>query len=198
MFGSHGRLEKRLRESGAKGTGVVVESHETSTMTRHGDGSVDVVWQARLSVTPADGPAFEATVKQEFRSTTQPVPGATFEVLYDPADHSQVVIDMEYLKTIDPRPHELRKSDPEAYKKRMDNLAVMLREAALNPQGMDQAFVVLGGGGAFVGPGGMSPAPVPGEDVTDSIKRLADLRDAGIITDGEFEFHKRLILGTGA
>jgi hypothetical protein len=199
MFGAHGRLEKQLRESGAKATGVVIESRETTGTTQHGDGSVDKIWEVKLSVQPAGEPAFEANIKQYFRQTTQPLPGATFEVLYDPADHSKVVIDMEYLKQIDPRPHELRKSDPEAYKKRMSSVAVMLREAALTSEGMGgmTVFLVGGGDGAFVGPGGMSPAPVPGEDIADTIKRIADLRDAGIITEGEFEFHKKLLLATG-
>jgi hypothetical protein len=167
-------------------------------MTRHGDGSTDIVWEAKLSVQPAEGPAFEADLKQYFRSTTQPVPGAVFEVLYDPADHSQVVIDMEYLNQIDPRPGELRKSDPEAYDKRMDSMAVMLREAALTTEGLRMNVVVVGRASEVVGPGGMSPAPVPGEDVADSIKRIADLRDAGIITEGEFQFHKHLILAAGS
>jgi hypothetical protein len=197
MFGAHGRLEKQLRESGAKATGVVIESRETTGTTQHGDGSVDKIWEVKLSVQPAGEPAFEANIKQYFRQTTPALPGAKFEVLYDPADHSKVVIDMEYLEQIDPRPHALRKSDPEAYKKRMDNLAVMLREAALTPPGLRGVTMYVGAAGAVTGPGGMSPEPVPGEDIADSIKRIADLRDAGIITEGEFEFHKTLMLATG-
>ncbi len=162
MFGGHGRLEKRLRESGAKATGVVIEGRRTTAMTQHGDGSVDRVWEARLSIQPADQPAFEANVRQNFRSTTPALPGATFEVLYDPADHSKVVIDMEYLEQIDPRPHELRKSDPEAYKKRMSDLAVMLREAALTPPALRANVVIYAGAAAAVtGPGGMSPRRCP-------------------------------------
>jgi len=196
MFGSHDRLEKHLRETGNKAPAVVIGSQETTTKTTSTSRGVDVVWKVKLVVRPAEQPEFEAEIKQYFRETTTPLPGAKFEALYDPGDHSKVGIDMEYLESIDPRPRQLKKSDPAAYEKRFDQKAQQWRESALLPQGISQT-VALGADGKlepFLGPDGRPAVPQPGGDSVGGIQRLSALIERGIITGGEVEFHKQLIL----
>jgi hypothetical protein len=196
MFGSHDRLEKHLRETGRKAGAVVIDSQQTFTKKTSTSRGVDVVWKVKLEVRPTGEPEFEAEIKQYFRETTTPLPGAKLEALFDPGDHSKVVIDMEYLESIDPRPGELKKSDRAAYEKRFDPEAQQLRISALLPQGLSQT-VALGADGQlkpYLGPDGRPAVPQPGEGTAEGIERLSGLLERGIITEGEFEFHKQLIL----
>lgn len=42
--------------------------------------------------------------------------------------------------------------------------------------------------------GGVEPVPVKGEEVAESIKKLAELRDSGILTEEEFQIKKKELL----
>lgn len=44
-------------------------------------------------------------------------------------------------------------------------------------------------------PPAAAPVPAPVDDSLEQIKKLAELRDAGILTDAEFEAKKKQLLG---
>jgi hypothetical protein len=94
MFGGHGRLERKLRKSGAKAQALV----RTADNTLRGpeiDSHQYFIWNLTLLVRPAGEAEFEASLRQRFWKPLEPVPGSLLNVLYDPTDHSKIAIDSE-------------------------------------------------------------------------------------------------------
>jgi putative oligomerization/nucleic acid binding protein len=97
MFGNHKRLEKKLRSSGGtSATATVVECKTGMTITTGNDmiaANTKVVCKLKLQVTPSAEPAFEASTTTRFSQFSIPTQGDTVSVIYDPADHTKLVID---------------------------------------------------------------------------------------------------------
>lgn len=93
MFGSEKRLEKRLRETGANAPAVVLAARRVGSEIRHRQRFE--IWRLDLKVRPVDADAFDARTKSSIWIARTPRPGNILHVLYDPSDHSHVMIDTE-------------------------------------------------------------------------------------------------------
>jgi hypothetical protein len=150
-------------------------------------------------VEPDGEPPFESTVKQVFNDSYGwhvPQEGFSVQVIYDPTDHSKLVIDLEAMPVapgVDRDEaiarHEsvmARMQDPAARRRQTADLqakaAAQMESAAAMREAMANAFPQTQGA---------SPRP----DVADEITKLAALRDRGLLTDAEFEVQKAKILG---
>jgi hypothetical protein len=131
------------------------------------------------------------------RTSTGPRKGTILSVLFDPDDHSKVLVDDSESGAVEtgdrqtswpvPRWPAIRRSappwkiscaavaDPAGFQKRMRE------QAGANP--------------LIAGLGGAAQAP---QDPLDQLERLADLRDRGVLTDDEFEAEKRRIMAENA
>jgi hypothetical protein len=148
MFGGHGRLERKLRKSGAKAEAVVRTAHNTLRGPEI-DSHQYFIWNLTLLVRPAGEAEFEASLNQRFWKPLEPVPGSLLNVLYDPADHSQIAIDSE-LTSVGPKVYGQLTSilDPTA-----DEAVAVASLEASAPSGASVAFgdtttskpVVVGG-----------------------------------------------------
>jgi hypothetical protein len=97
MLGHHPLLERKLRKSGRRAFATVLESDRTMyTETFGNDALVSntrVLWKLKLSVASDGEPPFETDADVLLPQTWSPSSGTRFPVLYDPGDHSKVVID---------------------------------------------------------------------------------------------------------
>src|SRR5262252_977823 len=189
MLGHNKRLERKLREQGgARAWATVLESEKQWSSTGGANvapgqaGSMTIHQKLKLRVEPDGEPPFEATVKQVFNDSFGwhiPQEGYSVQVIYDPSDHSKLVIDLE---TPPVRPgvdrneanarHESALAwadDPAA---RRQQIADMQAKAAGQIQGAaamrDEVAKAFAQQGAS-----------PGPDVADELTKLADLRDRG-------------------
>ena len=125
-----------------------------------------------------------------------PQEGYSVAVLYDPKDHSKVVLDLEAMPVapgVDRDEavarHEkvmARMRDPEARRQQVEEMkakaAAQAESAAAIQETMSTAFSQAQGG-------------APGTEVADQLSKLADLRNRGVLTDAEFEVQKAKLLG---
>jgi hypothetical protein len=198
MFGRDKKLEERLRKEGMRAPAEVLEADSSYGITTGNPAFVantEIVWKLKLQVKPEGEPPFTADVKARFPQLGGPARGGTLSVLYDPQDHSKVVVDQSvegHIETmaarvaadhpenpalatsIDTLMHEAM-ADPAAFREKMREQAA----AGLNPLGMP----VTSFGAA---------APDPADQLT----KLADLRDRGALSEEEFAAAKKRILGT--
>jgi Short C-terminal domain len=97
MFGHHPRLERELRKRGKRAFATVVESHRTHYAETTGNPGIisdtRILWKLVLRVEPEGEPAFEAKLDALFGQLTEPTADTQLPVLYDPKDHSKVVLD---------------------------------------------------------------------------------------------------------
>src|SRR5262245_26709174 len=91
------RVEKRLLERGKRAPAVVVKIAERGMSVTSGPsqvvGNTELVLKTCLRVEPSDEPAFEVEQKFRFPQLAIPPVGTRLSVLYDPNDHSQIMID---------------------------------------------------------------------------------------------------------
>src|SRR5512142_1478031 len=96
MFGSNKRLERRLQERGVRAPAQVLEATQTHMAITTGNEAIvsntEILWKLRLRVQPGTAEPFEVEVKESFPQLGGPVAGQTVGVLFDPDDHSKVVI----------------------------------------------------------------------------------------------------------
>ncbi len=218
MFGSANRLEKKLREGGGKTAPAQITATKKGkvAISTGGDAaqqaaSAHVNWKLTLRVTPDNEAPFEAEVKEPYPEMGGgPSVGDTIGVLYDPNDHSKLVVDhgeeglvtQVLSHTSDRAKAQMEKvagepaqdlmreaiSDPTAFREKMweraNQMAADARAGAA--AGSATPNVLIGG----------VPMTVGRPDPADEIAKLADLRDRGALTDEEFQAQKKKILGT--
>jgi Short C-terminal domain len=99
-YGKESRQEKKLRESGKPAHATITEAKKGHfAISSGGDAaqqvaSAHVNWKVKLRVTPEGEEPFEVEVKEGYGEMGMgPQIGSTVPVLYDPSDHSKVVID---------------------------------------------------------------------------------------------------------
>jgi hypothetical protein len=99
MLGHHPRLEHELRKKGRRAFAKVLECRRTHyTETVGGAAVADdrrILWSLVLQVEPDGEAPFEARIDALLPELWSPEPSTelAFPVLYDPADHSKVVLD---------------------------------------------------------------------------------------------------------
>ena len=216
MFGSAERLEKKLREGGGRAAPAEITAAKKGVMAistgndaAQQAASAHVNWKLTLRVTPDRETPFEAEVKEPYPEMSGgPSVGDVIGVLYDPNDHSRLVIDHSSegiattaLSHVGDRTqaamaqvggesaHDMMKEaidDPQAFREKMRE-----RASQLNANAMASAGIVAPNTWVAGVPQGVAPP-----DPADEIAKLADLRDRGALTDAEFEAQKKKILGT--
>jgi hypothetical protein len=218
MLGHNKRLEGKLREhGGSKAWATVLESKQqwassggTNKVSGQA-GSFTIHQKLKLRVEREAQDPFEVTLKQVFNDAHgQHIPQDDWsvKVIYDPSDHSKVVIDLDEMFV---RPgvadreaavarHEqalAMSRDAEARAQRIQRVqAEAMASAGASPdlRAMQQQMAAkfLAGRAAGAGQAGAGPtAP----DVADQLGRLADLRDRGVLTEDEFQQQKAKLLG---
>jgi hypothetical protein len=216
MFGSAERLEKKLRKSGGKAAPAEITAAKKGMMAistgndaAQQAASAHVNWKLTLRVTPDSESPFEAEVKEPYGEMSGgPSVGDVIGVLYDPNDHSQLVVDhsSEGIATTalshigdgtqaamaqvgGESAHDMMKDaidDPQAFRAKMRERASQMNASALASAGVVAPNTWVGG----------VPQGVAQPDPADEIAKLADLRDRGALTDAEFEAQKKKLLGT--
>jgi putative oligomerization/nucleic acid binding protein len=174
MFGKHPLLERELRKSGKSAMAAVLTSeHELSHNAMKDHCTVTI------RVEPEGEPAFEATA--EAFLTIAPRVGGVVAVLYDPTDHSKLVID---------------DSDAALRAAFTEDLRRRSGQPSGDPQTTGgQGRLVIAVNGQVQGLGSPAAAAPPAADPLDRLSKLADLHDRGVLTDAEFETQKQQLLG---
>jgi len=105
MLGHNERLARKLNEQGGRRAWAAVLDSKQEWASSGGSnvaagqaGSFTIHQRLRLRVEPDGEPPFEATVKQVFndaRGWHIPHEGDSVTVIYDPDDHSKLVIDLD-------------------------------------------------------------------------------------------------------
>jgi hypothetical protein len=99
MFGHHPLLERKLRKEGRRAFAKIREAKRTHWTETVGSEAVvadtRILWKLVLQVEPDGEPPFRAEVDELFGQMASPAPSADYSlvVLYDPGDHSKVVVD---------------------------------------------------------------------------------------------------------
>ncbi len=201
MFGNNKRLERKLSEHGARAQAEVLEAAQTHVAITTGNeaivGNTEIVWKLRLRVMPEGGEPFEAEIKERFPQLGGPATGQIVNVLYDPEDHSKVVIAHDRDSQIDAAiSTALSHSSSVAENPGLAGpLGDLMRAAISDPEGFREQMRTQGPA-AFGLTGTMMGVPQqPAEDPLDRLKKLADLHERGALTDEEFAEQKRKILG---
>ena len=188
MLGHNDRLERKLKEHGGKRAwATVLESKEEWSSSGGFNkspgqaGSFTAHQKLTLRVEPEDEPSFEEKVKQVFNDThgmSVPREGSSVSVIYDPDDHSKLVLDM----------------DGEPVRPGRDRSRAASRRERVMAQYQDLQAAAAASSGVPAPP---APAPPGPADVADQLTKLADLRDRGILNDAQFEQQKSRLLGEG-
>ena len=207
MLGHNKRLEHKLKDHGGKQAWATVLESEKQWSSTGGvnvapgqAGSMTIHQKIELRVEPEGEPTFEATVHQVFNDLHGwhiPEEGWSVIVIYDPNDHSKLVIDVDKMP-VGPgvardeaiARHEkvmARVRDPEARRQQIE-------EMKANAVAQAQGGIALQEMMAKVA--AQAPAALPKPDVADQLTKLADLRDRGVLSDAEFEAQKAKILAT--
>lgn len=204
MLGHNERLERKLKEQGgARAWATVLESKKEwasagGTNIAPGQaGSITTHQQLTLRVEPDGEAPFETTVKQVFNDSYGwhiPREGYSVTVIYDPTNHSKLVIDLEAMPVAPGVDRDEavarharvigRSQDPDARRQQIEE---MKAKAAAQVQGAAAMQEMMAKA--------VPQAATPGPDVADELTKLADLRDRGVLTDAEFEAQKAKLLG---
>jgi hypothetical protein len=225
MFGNHKRLEGKLRAGGRSAPATVLECKAGMTITNGNPqlvANTHVVCKLRLQVTPEGESAFEASTSAQYSQFGIPSEGDTVTVLYDPGDHSKVVVDASPAaamhQVLAKQVARFRAMNNELGTTIADRLEAANADGSLPPfsggakgiRAYNAAFgkivaeakesAGLGSGPAiFVGGKLVDPSALTGatrSDPADELTKLAALRDRGVLTDAEFAQQKAKILAS--
>jgi len=167
MFGNKRKKAENLVANGSRGVGTITDIQDTG-MTVNDNPRV----RMRFRVQPLDGSAsFEAEKTKTVSRVQIPQIGQRYPIFYDPAEPSSFA----YATADDEQGRA--------------SIVGMFGDA-------------FGADGAGVGQAAAAPAATPAAgdaatpDKFDTLKKLGELRDAGVLTDAEFEAKKAEILGS--
>jgi hypothetical protein len=99
MFGHQPLLERTLRKHGRRALAKIREVQRTHYTETIGNDAVVVdtrrLWKLAIQVEPDGQPPFETRVETFFGQSAEPAPSDDYAlvVLYDPGDHSRVIVD---------------------------------------------------------------------------------------------------------
>lgn len=227
MLGHHALLERSLRKHGKSAIATVLECHQTNWSETTGNaalvGNTKVECKLKLRVAPDGAPAFEAATDALFGQFSIPSEGMPLSVLYDPSDHTKVVIDhseaaqqAETKAFVDQRMGAVidraRASGTEAGDATADGMQQVVASGLLNNFSRDpgkraqqraeiKRIMADAQAAHGVAPTNLTAngQPLdggqPGEpSAVDQLTKLADLHDRGVLTDAEFAEQKRKLL----
>jgi hypothetical protein len=201
MFGKHPELMRRLKKHGAKATAEVLTARETRMSVTAGNpqlvASTQIEWKLSIRVQPHEGPTFDVDVDGLFPQMGGPMVGSRVPVLYDPDDHSKVVIDSSTDGLMDAQADRIagamakagRVVDP-------DQISAALKESATthDPSALRAALGVPADGGPVVVGGWTRGAATP-EDPIELLSKLEQLHEKGALNDAQYEAQKQRLLG---
>jgi Short C-terminal domain len=174
VLGDNHRLREHLLVHGKSAPAEILELKERPWATkRPGELGAHAVYRLKLRVSPPDGPPFEVEITDQWRTDHfiyEPRLGERVSVLYDPGNHSKVVLGGQSAKG----GTEMSKGSAG----QDDELALL---AALDAEEQPAA------------PPAGAPAGGPGR--LDQLKQLGELHASGVLTDDEFAAEKARILG---
>ena len=194
IFGLIARAASRarhLQRTGKRGTAVVLDVDDTG-VTVNNNPRV----RLKLRVQPEDGSEFEVETKKVVSRLTIPQPGMLLAVRYDPENPKNLVFD------------DADGDGREAGMPASDQVEAMVRQAlaakritgARQDEAVRDALAQLERGNHSIdlrhytrGDRGGEPANET-VDPLDRLKKLAELRDSGVLTESEFEVQKAKIL----
>ena len=196
MFGK----DKSLEENGTRASAEVVKAEQSEVGITTGNpafaGATEVVWKLDVKVKPEGAEPFEAHVEARLSQYTLLRVGTTVPVLFDPGDHSKVALDMSPQGWTDAAIASATAANPAMagpIKEMME--AAMKDPAGFQKHAMEQAEEAFKAAGFKMT--GMSPgaAGAGGSvEMVDTLERLADLRDRGVLSDEEFAKQKQKLL----
>jgi Short C-terminal domain len=221
MLGHHPLLEHELRKKGRRAFAKVLDCRRTHYTETVGSaavvGDTRILWSLVLEVEPDGEPPFEAKIDALLPQLWSPEPSAelAFPVLYDPEDHTKVVLDQsdegyralteaQSRERVDAEVSRMRSRGQSAwadrYQAAMDSLAEYRRteDPSANPDLQAQAWadekakmrsIMSGGTEQQVG------GPASGAATAEALTKLANLRDRGALTEDEFQAQKKKLLG---
>ena len=207
-MGSHLLLERKLRKHGQAALATVVAVDRNDLLSQKesvpgGVGAPKSLCKMKLRVSPAGEDAFEVDAEAWMPGTKGAWEGMIVPVLFDPSDHTQIVVDQSD-EAWKPADHEnmaarraARAAEQGADPERTAAVDRMRTAALADPEGF-RKLMEEKGPAAFGLPGVPGAPPVvaaPTKDPIDQLAKLADLRDRGALTDAEFEAEKKKLLG---
>lgn len=92
MLGDNYRLRQQLRVDGKSAQAEIIAVKERPWANSRGGLLATGVYKLTLKVMVRHHP-FEVTITDEWWAVGKPIPGKIISVLYDPENHSKVVID---------------------------------------------------------------------------------------------------------
>jgi Short C-terminal domain len=209
MFGSTDRLEKKLRNGGGKTAPAKITEAKPGRFAVSSGGdtaqlaaSAHVNWTLKLQVTPDGESPFDAVVKEPYPEMGGgPSVGSTLGVLYDPNDHTKVVVDHSDAGQATMVAGRMSPAAKSALEQAGGEPAEQLMQEAIADPAAFREKMRAGRSGPVVMVGGqqVSGAPVAAAkptDTADEIAKLADLRDRGALSEDEFQAQKKKNLGT--
>jgi hypothetical protein len=178
VFGKHPELERRLKKHGARATAEVLTARETHTAITGGNpqlvGSTQVEWKLSVRMQPADGPTFDVDVDGLFSQMGGPTVGSRVPVLYDPADHTKVVVDASVDGQVDAEAARIAGRMAKAGRTAdAGQIAAAMRQTALTHDPSALRAALGGQGDGIAGVGG----PAGGVGAPDPIELLAKLEE---------------------
>ena len=201
MFGKEKSAETLLRDAGKRAPAEVLEAERTGSGVTTGNpafaAATEVLWKLKLEVRPEGEQPFPAEIEARFSQFSTPAKGLVLSVLYDPDDHSKILVDQSEEGVVETAIGTAFASNPALAASPMaGSIETMMREAMADPTGFAEKMraqaAAQGGGPWVVGLG----APASSGDATiDQLEKLTELRDKGALTLEEFEAQKKRVLG---
>jgi hypothetical protein len=167
MFGNKRKKAENLVANGSRAVGTITDIQDAG-MTVNDNPRV----RLRFRVDPLDGSAGFDAETQTVSRVQIPQIGQRYPIFYDPADPSSCV----YATADD--------------EKGRASIVGMFGDAF----GADGAGIGQAAAASVAAPPAAGAAATP--DKLDTLKKLGELRDAGVLTDAEFEAKKAEILGS--
>lgn len=198
MFGK----DKKLEENGTRASAEVVKAEQSGVGVTTGNpafaGATEVVWNLEVKVKPDGADPFDAHVEARLPQYSAIMVGSTIPVLFDLADHSKVTLDMSPQAWADAAIASAGQMGALAGNPALAAPIKEMMEAAMkDPEGfrqhaMEEAQKAFGAAGFTV----MGAPQQSGEaGMVDTLSKLADLHERGVLTDEEFAQQKAKLLG---
>jgi hypothetical protein len=212
MWETYKQLERSLTKSGHCATAEVLSAeivdNYSNRESRMGYAEVMVWWQVGLRVTPEDAPPFEVSQEMRVSDHITPRSGTTLEVLYDPADPKRMVVDPKTVPTTEQGSAQYAldsmaaagfdTSGLGAAVEAGDINAIMnARHAAAAARANAQVAAAMqrrAAGQQAAGQQAASPQAAAPADVPSRLEKLFALKQAGVITDDDYETTKQRLL----
>ena|SRR5437588_4681385 len=197
MFGR----DKKLAEHGVRAPAEVVKAEQSETGVTVGNpafaGATEVVWKLDLKVQPEGAEPFDAHVEARLPQYTALMVGSTVPVLFDSDDHSKVTLDMSPQGWADASAAQVGAltGNPALAAPIKEMMQAALKDpVGFQKHAMEQAEEAFKAAG-FTVAGMTAGAPADSSaGMVDTLQKLADLHDRGVLTDEEFAEQKAKLL----